>query len=117
MDAVSSRYTEVCGGDLHGKTCSKVCLVKIFPSDQREKAVKVYAILDDQSNRSLVRSELFNLFDLKGQSSPYSLKTCAGVVETAGRRVHGFQIESIDGQVTLPLPTLIECNQIPNDRS
>lgn len=42
----------------------------------------------------------------------YSLKICAGVVETAGRRVHGFQVESMDRQVILSLPTMIECNVI-----
>uniref|UniRef100_A0AAZ3P5G6 Metadherin a n=1 Tax=Oncorhynchus tshawytscha TaxID=74940 RepID=A0AAZ3P5G6_ONCTS len=47
----------------------------------RERAVKFYTILDEQSNRSLVQ----------GPSSPYSLKTCAGVMETVGRRANGYQ--------------------------
>lgn len=88
-DTVSSRCTEVCGRDLFGKSCSQICLVKLFPSGQQEKAVRVYAIVDDQSNRSLVRSDAFTLFDIKGDSSPYSLRTCAGIVEMAGRRLQG----------------------------
>lgn len=36
--------------------------------------VKFYAILDEQSNRSLVRSEFFDIFRVQGPSSPYSLK-------------------------------------------
>lgn len=74
-------------------------------------------IIDDQSNRSLVRLDIFNLFDIKADRSPHSLRTCAGIVETAGRRVQGFNVESMNGQVILPLPTLIECDQIPDDRS
>ncbi len=107
----------MCGKDLFGKSCSKICLAKIFTNGQRERAIKVYVIIDDQSNRSLMRSDIFNLFDIKADSSPYSLRTCAGIVETAGRRVQGFNVESMNGQVVLPLPTLIECDQIPNDRS
>lgn len=29
----------------------------------------------------------------------------------------GFQIESLDGSVVIPLPPLIECQEIPNNRS
>lgn len=79
--------------------------------------MRLYAILDDQSNRSLACPEFFDLFNVKGPSSPYSLKTCAGVIKTTGRRVSDYQIESPDGQVCLPLPTLIECSQIPNNRA
>ncbi|KAL1267084.1 hypothetical protein QQF64_002759 [Cirrhinus molitorella] len=44
------------------------------------------------------------------------LKTCAGVVEASGRRAHGFIIESADGEISFPLPTLIECNSMPDNR-
>ena len=77
----------------------------------------MYVILDDQSNRSLVRSDFFQLFNIKGQPFPYSLKTCAGLVETSGRKAEGFQVESLDGQTSLQLPSLIECNDILIDRS
>lgn len=33
----------------------------------------------------------------------------AAMMEMEGRRVHGIQVESMDGQVTLPLPTWTEC--------
>lgn len=41
----------------------------------------------------------------------------AGLVETSGRKAEGLQVESLDGQTSLPLPPLIECNEILNDRS
>ncbi|XP_041429818.1 uncharacterized protein LOC121397278 [Xenopus laevis] len=115
--AVTALCTEVCGRNHRGRSCSKICLVSIFPTGHRERAIKLYAILDDQSNRSLVRSEFFELFGSKGHQFPYSLRTCAGVINTTGRRAHGFHLESLDGQVTVPLPTLIECNEIPDDRT
>lgn len=61
-DDVSTKCTEVCGSNLGDKTCSKICLVSVFPSGQQEKAIRVYAIIDDQSNRSLVRSKFFDVF-------------------------------------------------------
>lgn len=42
-------------------------------------------------------SELFDIFGIQGPSSPYSLKICAGIMETTGRPAIGFQIESMDG--------------------
>jgi hypothetical protein len=75
----------------------------------------MYAILDKQSNQSLARSEFFNIYKFKGSSSPYTLKTCAGLAETAGRRAHGYVVESVNEKMSLCLPTLIECNQVPNN--
>ncbi|KAM7281667.1 uncharacterized protein ISCGN_006482 [Ixodes scapularis] len=114
---VSSKCTEVCGEGYGGRSCSKICLVSVCHSSTPQKAVRMYAILDDQSNRSLARTEFFNLFDVQGESSPYTLKTCAGTAETTGRRASGFLLASIDGSVKLPLPTLIECNQMINNRN
>lgn len=76
----------------------------------------MYAIVDDQSNLSLAKTEFFYMFDIQTTTEPYTLKTCAGVVETSGRRACGYTIESVDGKMSFPLPTLIECNAIPNNR-
>lgn len=116
-EELSASCTKVCGADLSDRSCSKICAVKVFPTGHQDKAIKVYAVIDDQSNRSLVRSEFFDIFNLNSESSPYRLRTCAGVLETSGRRAYGFQVSSLDGHVTLPLPSLIECNNIPDDRS
>lgn len=77
----------------------------------------MYAILDEQSNCSLVRSEFFDVFKISGCSYSYTLKTCAGCTETAGRRASGYTVEPVDKNVSIPLPTLLECNQIPNIRA
>lgn len=90
--AISSACTDVCGGNLSECSCSNICLVKVSPAGRTEAAVRLYDILDDQSNRSLVRSEIF---DITGRSSPYSLTMCAGTIETEGRQPCGFQVESV----------------------
>ncbi|XP_058881751.1 uncharacterized protein LOC131737334 [Acipenser ruthenus] len=114
---VNSKCTEVCGEGLSPKSCSKICLIKVFPKGNSERSARVYAILDDQSNKSLARSEFFDLFNLEGTDSPYTLRTCSGVTETSGRRATGFLAESLDGGTSVLLPTLIECNHMPDDRS
>ncbi|XP_075683153.1 uncharacterized protein LOC142651849 [Rhinoderma darwinii] len=63
--AVTSQCTEVCKGLIGGRSCSKICLVRVYPTGHKDKAIKVYAILDDQSNKSLARSTFFEIFKIK----------------------------------------------------
>lgn len=114
---VTSKCTEICGGSPTPRSCSKISLVKVFHADNPSKSHRVYAVLDDQSNRSLVKSEFFNLLDINSSESPYTLKTCSGTVETAGRKVSNIIVESLDGKTKVMLPTLLECNHLPDDRS
>lgn len=108
---------EVCGEGRAGRSCAKICLVKVYPHGKPEMAARMYAMLDDQSNRSLARSDFFDLFGVFDTEAPYSLKTCAGVVETCGRRADGFCIAPVSSGNSFSLPTLIECNEIPDNRA
>lgn len=114
---VTSKCTEICGNTDSPRSCAKICLIIAYPRGRKDKAVKMYAVLDEQSNKSLAKTEFFNLFDVKASPTPYTLKTCAGTTETYGRRVSDFMLESMDGKLQLPLPTLIECDMVPDDRS
>ncbi|KAI7808136.1 hypothetical protein IRJ41_016509 [Triplophysa rosa] len=107
---------QVCGTGNISWSCSKICLAKLYPKGQPDKAIKAYVILDDRSNRSLTRSSLFELFNIERKPYSYYLKTCSGIVETYGRRAEDFVVESLDGTIMIPLPPLIECNDIPNNR-
>lgn len=53
---VATKYTEICGSEFHGKSCAKNILVRVYPESHPERVQKMYAIIDDQSNRSLVES-------------------------------------------------------------
>ncbi|XP_025762392.1 uncharacterized protein LOC109201783 [Oreochromis niloticus] len=114
---VTSRCTEVCGEGVSARECSKITLVNVYPAGHREQTKKMYAILDDQSNRSLARSQFFDVFQIQGESRPYMLKMCAGLTGVSGRSASGFIVESVNGKASLPLPTLLECNDIPDNRS
>lgn len=57
--------TEVCGQGLKGKSCSKICLVNVYPRTSPEEKRRMYAMLDDQSNSSLARSAFFDMFNVQ----------------------------------------------------
>lgn len=84
---------------------------------RKDKAVNAYVIMVDQSNCSLARLEFFELFDIQTKPVCYNLRTRSGLVKTWSKMVKGFQIEFLDGSVVIPLPPLIECQAIPNNRS
>lgn len=72
---------------------------------------------DEQSNCSLAKRDFFDRFSINKPVEPYTLKTCSGVMEVTGRRASNFVMESIDGKKVFSLPTLIECDMIPDDRN
>ncbi|MCG8046576.1 MAG: hypothetical protein N0E48_13205 [Candidatus Thiodiazotropha endolucinida] len=108
--------TQICGNTFSGKSCAKTVLVNVYAKGQQENAVKMYAILDDQSNRTLARSDLFQSLNVEFSETEYTLSSCAGTIVTAGRSAHGLIIESLDGTARLELPNVLECNDIPNSR-
>lgn len=114
----SSACTKVCGDLIGGRSCSKICQTYIYPEGHADRKVKVYAIIDDQSNRSLAKSSLFDMFDIPMTNlAPYTLKTCTGVSMTNGRRAENLIIQSVDGQFSSPLPSLLECDSLPDNKS
>ncbi|XP_074518426.1 uncharacterized protein LOC141784488 [Halichoeres trimaculatus] len=115
--SVTAKCTEICGDTDSPRSCSKICLVKAYPAGEKERAIKMYAVLDEQSNKSLAKTEFFNLFGVNVTPAPYTMKTCSGKLETSGRRACDFIIESIDGKLNIPLPTLIECDMVPDNRN
>lgn len=113
---VNSKCTQICGGSFSGKSCAKTVLVNVYPKGRQEKAVRMYAILDDQSNRTLARSDFFDLLNVNAKEIEYTLSSCAGIVVSSGRTAHALVVESLDGSSRLELPNILECNEIPNSR-
>ena len=115
---VDSKCTQICGNArITSKSCSKTVLVKVFHKDSPDNAVKLYAIIDDQSNRSLVKSKLLNDLQIKSGYVDYILTSCAGSTPTKGRSATDLIVQSLDGNTQLKLPSVIECNHIPHNRS
>ena len=113
---VTTSCTEICGGRASGRSCAKICLANIYATDHPDKKVKAYVVIDDQSNCSLAKPRLFDQLNLQGDRLPYTLKTCAGTTQTEGRRAKGLVIESLNGHVQHQLPTITECDDIPDSK-
>ena len=107
-----NKCTRVCGTT--GRSCAKILPVLLVKGSRQKK---VYAILDEQSNRSLIKSDLFRELDLTSQEIQFSLSTCSGTESHSGRKATNLLIKSLDENVQLKLPSVIECNNIPNSRN
>jgi hypothetical protein len=116
VKTVNASCTEICGNKNTSKSCAKILPVNVYHKDNPENIVQMYAVIDDQSNRSLASPEFFNLFNIKEKPEYYTLSTCSDRIVTNGKRAKGFIIESIHRQVRLELPVLIEYDYIPNNR-
>ncbi|XP_053389484.1 uncharacterized protein LOC128552469 [Mercenaria mercenaria] len=117
---VRSSCTKVCGKGFSGKSCSKTVLAKVYPNGQPARARTVYCILDDQSNRTLCRPELFDILCTDSESvgeECYTLVSCSGSFQTSGRTLSGLTVSALDDSFSISLPRVLECVQIPDTHS
>lgn len=74
---------------------------------------RTYAIVDDQSNASLISNELADTLGVEGPQEQYLLSTCSSANEIRyGRRVSGLAARPALGGRYLDLPTLVECQKL-----
>ena len=69
---VNSSCTEVCNS-YSGKSCAKILQVNVFQKDNPSETHKMYAIIDDQSNRSLASPAFFDMFNILDKPENYTL--------------------------------------------
>ena len=115
-DPVISKCTQICGKTVGGKSCAKTVLVKVYHKDRPELSLKLYAIIDDQSNVTLARPELFDTLcdNTPSDGIQYTISSCAGIKEAYGRKISNLVVESLDGSHALDIPSVIECTQVPD---
>ncbi|XP_048747853.2 uncharacterized protein LOC125660050 [Ostrea edulis] len=114
---VDSTCTEICGKNVDGKSCAKILPVYVTNKNIPQKQIKAYVILDEQSNKTLARSELFDSFGVDSALMEYTLRSCSGKSQMFGRKSGGFIIQSVDMSAKIVLPEIIECRDIPNNRN
>ena len=83
---ITSVCSNICGTEVSGKSCTKIVLVTVSPYSNPNVEKTMYAITDDQSNRSLAKPEFFDAFDENYSEVQYSLSSCAGTINTTGWR-------------------------------
>ena len=84
LTSVKSKYTEIGKDQYRGKSCAKILPVDVFNKSNPNETVRMYAIIDDQSNRSLASPDFFRIFNITDRRESYSLSTCAGQIVTSG---------------------------------
>ena len=109
----STKCTTLCGHELRGRSCSKTVLADVSVSSDPLKSIRVYAMLDDQSDQTLASPELFDAMNVTNQPEPHS---CSGEVAMYGKRARGFQVSAVDGSACYDLTTLIKCDNIPKEK-
>ncbi|CAC5426417.1 unnamed protein product [Mytilus coruscus] len=114
-ETISAACTRLCGNMRVGRSCGKTVLVDVFSGASPEQSIRVYAIIDDQSNRSLATPDLFDRLGLHGSQKLFVLSSCSGSSTMVGRYASGIRICSIDGQSTFEMPDVIECDSIPSN--
>jgi hypothetical protein len=115
--AVKTLCTALCGSISSSRSCGKIIPVNVFSTDPKsKKRVQVYAVIDDQSNRSLASPALLDSLGITTEEFTYTLTSCFGSRSMSGRKAPGLCIQSLNATVTLDLPPLIECDQIPDER-
>lgn len=102
---VVTNCTSVCATG--GKSCGKVIPVMV---SRGGKEFGTYAILDDQSNRSLASSCLLDQLGVVSGDKSFTLSSCGGTVSKSGRSVIGLQVSSLDGDTSFDLPEVLECS-------
>ena len=75
-EEIQSSCTAVCRDQQGGLSCSKIVLVDVFPDKRPEQVQRVYAIVDDQSNASMISPELADKLGVIGPKEKYFLSTC-----------------------------------------
>ena len=94
---------------------SKV-LVDVYTRRNLHLDKRVYAIVDEQSNSSFVTREVADDLGADGPLGKYFLSTCSDEKEEKyGRRVAGITVRSLSG-AEFVVPTLTECDTIPQDK-
>ena len=112
----TAKCTELCGNNHGGRSCSKICLANIYVTTNPAKKIRAYVVIDDQSNCSLAKPKLFDQLNIDSDISSYTLKTCAGKSKLQGRCTRNLVIESLDGRKSHKLPSVIECEAIPDGK-
>ena len=90
-EELRTNCSTICHNRSGGLSCSKVVLVDVFHEKQPNVVQRVYAIVDNQSNASMVSPQLADKLGVDGPREKFLLSTCSTEKELKyGRRVCGL---------------------------
>ena len=97
-------------------TTSMILPVWIHHKDDRDRRVKVYAVLDDQSDTCFITDDVTNYLGVTGPAVNLELGTMHAVENIDTQRIDGLIVSRFDGQVDIPLPKAYTRRHIPGLR-
>ena len=109
--------TQVCN-DHVPVNCSKTLLVELTMKQAPGKSLIAYAIIDEQSNTTLVDDRVVDYFDLPFPSQDFTMRFASQECElvTAGKVVSGLQVRGIHQQEVVSVPEALSCSTISDTR-
>eukprot|EP00794_Sanderia_malayensis_P004327 gene4327-4900_t len=113
---VTNACTTIRGTVPGGRSCSKICKVDVL-NDVTGDSMTVYAVIDDQSNSTLAKPELLDKLNITSNPVTYKMKTCGGVSSITGRSTESLSVSTCDGGLSIKLPYVRECSNIPDNYS
>ena len=99
-------------------SCSKTVLIEASSVDNPTVIQRLYCIIDDQSNCSLIDKSLVNSLGLSAEDYAYTLKTVKGVEsKERGKLVSGLIIRKVGSSNWIGVKSCVTNSYIPNVKS
>lgn len=116
---LSSNTSHVCHtvGEENSVTTSMIVPVWLHHKDSPDKEVLVYALLDDASDSTFIKSETLRDLGLKGPEIKLNLYTMLGREEICIEKISGMVVKRIDKRVEIELPKSYSRTSIPFRRN
>ena len=107
-DFVKSKCTQICGTSANstgGRSCAKIVLVDVYNQAAPSHRLRTYAVIDEQSNRSLASPSLISKLGMPSEHADFTLNTCSGPTIVSSRKAFSCVVEAIDGSSQYYLPS------------
>lgn len=97
-------------------TTSMILPVWIHHKNDPDRRVKVYAVLDDQSDTCFVTDDVIDKLGVTGPVIQLELGTMHAIEKIDTQRINDLVVSRFDGKVNIPLPKAYTRTHIPGQR-
>ena len=114
-DASVSSRIEVCHmkGFDHSTSHSLIVPVWLHHQNNPENKIKVYALLDEQSDACFIRESTLNTLGVDGPEIHLELSTVLAQKTITSKKINGLSVRGINETIDIPLPRTYTRNVIP----
>ena len=113
--SVTSYQTDIF--DVAGHYNSLIVPVVLYHKDAPDESIMVYALLDDQSNSTVIAQQTMDKLKATGQLVKINLATMLAEKTINSEVVHGLSVCNVSEGTPIPLPGAYLRESIPANRS